>query len=170
MITTPTTVPAGKAFFSTPEFTPPLTNATANGPAARKPRREEAQVEIRSTSDIVSARRHGRALALALGFDGPNVTVIATAISEVARNIVDHAEAGVVKMMTIHNGERTGLHVVARDEGPGIFDASRVADYGRTAQGEAGLGLPGVRALMDEFEIESTVGRGTTVRMTKWLN
>ncbi|HLP26104.1 MAG TPA: ATP-binding protein [Acidobacteriota bacterium] len=128
------------------------------------------RIAIRSAGDLVLARQRGRMLALDLGFRGGDVTVIAAAISEVARNVVEHAVCGEVSLSETRHDGRTGLTVVVTDEGPGMFDAMRVAEVGGTErQGGPGLGLPGVRAIMDEFEIESTPGRGTTVRMTKWL-
>jgi serine/threonine-protein kinase RsbT len=128
----------------------------------------EVRVEIASSGDIVTARLRGRRLALDLGFNGPDITVIATAISEVARNLTDHAGRGLIVLTELREGGRTGLRIVACDEGPGISEPARVADYGR-GEGESGLGLPGVRALMDEFELQSTVGSRTTVIMTKWV-
>jgi serine/threonine-protein kinase RsbT len=128
------------------------------------------RIAIRSAGDLVLARQRGRMLALDLGFRGGDVTVIAAAISEVARNVVEHAVSGEVLLSETHAEGRTGLTVVVSDEGPGMFDAMRVAELGGAEQqGGPGLGLPGVRAIMDEFEIESSLGRGTTVRMTKWL-
>lgn len=128
------------------------------------------RIAIRSAGDLVLARQRGRMLALDLGFRGGDVTVIASAISEVARNVVEHAVSGEVSLGETHKSGRTGLKVVVTDEGPGMFDAMRAAELGGAdGQGGPGLGLPGVRAIMDDFEIESTPGRGTTVRMTKWL-
>lgn len=128
------------------------------------------RIAIRSAGDLVLARQRGRMLALDLGFRGGEVTVIAAAISEIARNVVEHAVCGEISLSETRGGGRTGLTVVVTDEGPGIFDAARVAEHGAAERaGGPGLGLPGVRAIMDEFEIESTPGRGTTVRMTKWL-
>ncbi|MBA4136093.1 MAG: ATP-binding protein [Opitutus sp.] len=124
---------------------------------------------MRSTGDIVTARQRGRMLALELGFTGGDVTVIAAAISEVARNIVEHAVAGEIIFAETQAPGRTGLVVIAHDEGPGMLDAERIAEYGRGSREGLAVGLPGVRLLMDDFEIESTIGCGTTVTMTKWL-
>jgi serine/threonine-protein kinase RsbT len=152
-----------------PEQIPPVAprpGARRDGPAGYvRPYR----VEVRSSSDIVSARQRGRVLALELGFSGPDVTLIAAAISEVGRNIMEHAERGEIVFTEVFHGGRAGLTMVARDEGPGMRDAERMSDYGRGGRDGTGVGLPGVRLLMDEFEIESTIGRGTTVTMTKWL-
>lgn len=131
----------------------------------------ETQTEIRSAVDIVTARQRGRTLALELGFNGADVTLIAAAISEVARNIVDHAKRGEIVMSCLnggHNGSRLGIQIIARDEGPGIRDVAQAMQYGYSTRKGLGVGLPGAKWLMDEFEITSEVGRGTTVTMKKW--
>lgn len=129
----------------------------------------EARVAINSAADIVVARQKGRALALELGFDGSDLTLIATAISEVARNIVNHAKAGEIDLASTNHGNRRGIQIVARDDGPGIKDIAKAMQYGYSTNKGLGVGLPGAKWLMDEFEIESKVGRGTTVTMRKWL-
>src|SRR5262249_43959986 len=118
----------------------------------------------------VIARQKGRALALELGFDGSDLTLIATAISEVARNIVTHAKCGRVTLHTISHSNRRGLMVVATDEGPGIKDVVKAMQYGYSTNKGLGVGLPGAKWLMDEFDIVSKVGKGTTVTMKKWLH
>jgi serine/threonine-protein kinase RsbT len=131
----------------------------------------EIVTEIRSAVDIVTARQRGRSLALELGFNGADVTLIAAAISEVARNIVDHAKKGEVLMTGITNpvnGGRRGIQIVARDEGPGIRDLAQAMQYGYSTRKGLGVGLPGAKWLMDEFDIASEVGRGTTITMKKW--
>jgi len=129
----------------------------------------EAWVAINSAADIVAARQKGRALALELGFDGSNLTLIATAISEVARNIVIHAKAGEIALGPTNHGSRRGIQIIARDEGPGIKDIAKAMQYGYSTNKGLGVGLPGAKWLMDEFEIESKVGKGTIVTMKKWL-
>lgn len=130
----------------------------------------EVQVDINSAADIVAARQQGRSMALKLGFDGSDLTLIATAISEVARNIITHAEHGKVKLASINNGGRHGILIVAHDEGPGIRDVSKAMQYGYSTNNGLGVGLPGAKWLMDEFDIESRLGKGTTVTMKKWLH
>jgi serine/threonine-protein kinase RsbT len=131
----------------------------------------EARVEITSTLDIVNARRQGRALAEKIGFAGSEVTLIAAAISEVARNIVEYARQGEIIFEGLENGGKRGLKIVARDEGPGIQDVDQAMQSGySTRDNGLGLGLPGAKWLMDEFAIESKVGRGTTVTMKKWAS
>ena len=119
-------------------------------------------------SDVVAARQKGREVAAAAGFEGTELTVIATAISEIARNIVKFAKRGEFTYSVLHADGRTGLQVVARDSGPGIPDLQRALEDGYSTYRGLGLGLPGARRLMDEFEIVSTVGEGTTVTMIKW--
>jgi serine/threonine-protein kinase RsbT len=127
------------------------------------------QTEIYSAVDIVTARQRGRALALELGFSGADVTLVAAAISEIARNIVDHAKQGVVVMNAAHEGSKRGIKIVAKDEGPGIPNVAQAMQYGYSSRKGLGVGLPGAKWLMDEFDIVSKVGVGTTVTMKKWL-
>lgn len=130
----------------------------------------EACIPINSAADIVTARQQGRALALELGFDGSDLTLIATAISEVARNIVNHAKRGEITVQAISTGTRRGMMVVARDEGPGIKDVAKAMQYGYSTNNGLGVGLPGAKWLMDEFEIQSKLGKGTVVKMKKWID
>lgn len=130
---------------------------------------DDAVVPIRSAADIVTARQQGRALASELGFSGSDLTIIATAISEVARNILEHAQAGEIGLSLVRTGSRLGISVVARDSGPGISDIARAMQDGYSTHKGLGLGLPGVRRLMDDFEIASEVGNGTVVTMKKWV-
>jgi serine/threonine-protein kinase RsbT len=129
---------------------------------------EEIRVAIKSDQDIVLARQKGRALASALGFSAVDATLIATAISELARNIVVYARKGEVTLQAIRGPSRTGMLIVASDDGPGIPDIRQALRDGFSTSGSLGLGLPGVRRLMDEFEITSRSGQGTTVAVKKW--
>ena len=129
----------------------------------------EAQIPIGSDGDIVAARQQGRQLALKLGFHGGDVTLIAAAISEMARNIVDHAKKGEMTFERIQNGTKNGIQIIARDDGPGIPDVNQAMQYGYSTRRGLGVGLPGAKWLMDEFDIVSKVGKGTTVTMKKWL-
>jgi serine/threonine-protein kinase RsbT len=128
----------------------------------------EARIPIASDEDLVPARAEGRALALELGFSRTDATLIATAISEVARNIVVHVGSGEIVMRPVKEDARYGIVVIARDKGPGIRDVEAALGQGYTGRGGLGLGLPGARRLMDEFQIDSNSGSGTTVTMTKW--
>jgi len=130
----------------------------------------DTQILITSDKDVVTARQQGRAMALQTGFSGSEATLIATAISELARNIVSYANQGSVTLKPVHgtNGA-TGLTIVASDSGPGIADLTLALRDGYSSSGGLGLGLPGVRRLMDEFDIASSAGSGTTVTITKWL-
>jgi len=130
---------------------------------------DETRVAIHSATDIVTARQKGRALASALGFEGVDLTLIATAISEVARNIVDHAKDGEIILKEVNQSHQRGIAIVARDAGPGIPDVNLAMQYGYSTRKGLGVGLPGAKWLMDEFEVNSNVGRGTTVEMKKWL-
>ncbi len=128
----------------------------------------ESRIPIRTTADIVTARQKGRILAMELGFDGSDLTVIATAISEVARNIIDHAKSGEVIITRGNQGGKRGICVVAHDSGPGIADVEQAMQYGYSTRNGLGIGLPGAKLLMDEFNISSVAGQGTTITMRKW--
>jgi serine/threonine-protein kinase RsbT len=125
-------------------------------------------IAIASATDVVTARQRGRELAAKLGFSGGDQTVIATAISEMARNILEYARTGQIELGVAHRGSRIGLVVVARDAGPGIADISRAMQDGYSTGHGLGLGLPGVKRLMDEFAIVSAPGEGTCVTVRKW--
>jgi len=130
----------------------------------------EARVTIHSPSDIVTARQQGRRLATQVGFEGMDLTVVATAISEVARNIIEYARSGEILIRVVHDGGRRGLMVQATDEGPGIADVEQAMLDGYSTGKGLGIGLPGAKRLMDDFDVHSRPGRGTTVVMRKWLN
>ena len=129
----------------------------------------EARVRIQSSADIVTARQQGRSIAAEIGFSNSNLTIIATAISEIARNIVEYAKEGEALISLINDGPRQGIQIILSDEGPGIPDTSTVMRDGFSTGRGLGIGLPGARRLMDEFEIVSEVGRGTTITMKKWI-
>src|SRR6185503_7442112 len=129
----------------------------------------ETRVPIISAVDIVNARQQGRTLAMDLGFTGSDLTVIASAISEVARNIVDHARQGEVILAKATQGDKRGIMIVAVDAGPGIPDLGKAMQYGYSTRNGLGVGLPGAKLLMDEFDIVTKVGEGTKVTMKKWL-
>jgi serine/threonine-protein kinase RsbT len=129
----------------------------------------EARVRIQSSADIMAARRQGRAVATKGGFSSSDLTIIATAISEIARNIVDYAIEGEVTITLINDSDKKGVEIVAADQGPGIGDVAIVMRDGYSTGNGLGIGLPGAKRLMDEFEIASELGKGTTVRMKKWV-
>ncbi|MBI3942798.1 MAG: anti-sigma regulatory factor [Chloroflexi bacterium] len=129
---------------------------------------DEVRVPINSDADIVTARQQGRALAVEAGFSGIDLTLIATATSEVARNIVEYAQRGEIVLRLVQEGGKRGLMVIARDQGPGIPDLALAMQDGYSTSKSLGLGLPGARRLMDEFDILSETGKGTTVTMKKW--
>ena len=128
----------------------------------------EIRVAINSDQDIVVARQKGRVMASELGFSSGDATLIATAISELARNIVSYARKGEIKLKGIHGSSQIGILVVASDAGPGIVDIRQALRDGFSTSGSLGLGLPGVRRLMDDFDIYSQPGKGTIVAVKKW--
>ncbi|MGY1594184.1 sigma-70 family RNA polymerase sigma factor [Geodermatophilus sp. SYSU D00708] len=132
-----------------------------------RPRDDDVRVAVRKDADIVAARQAARELATRLGFSPTDITLIATAVSEVARNIVRFADSGEVVVAELSE-PRCGISIVARDVGPGIPDVEQALQDGYSTYAGLGLGLPGARRLMDEFAVVSETGRGTTVTMTKW--
>lgn len=127
-----------------------------------------AQIGVRADIDIISARQRGRALAAELGFNKAELALIATAISELARNILTYAGQGEIVLEREERSGRRGIVVIARDDGPGIADTELALQDGYSTSRSLGIGLPGVRRLMDEFELSSTFGAGTTVTAKKW--
>jgi serine/threonine-protein kinase RsbT len=129
---------------------------------------DEVRVVIATDADLVTARAAGRAMAQRLGFPRPDPTLIATAISEIARNIVLHAGRGEIVLRSVGDRNRYGLVVVATDNGPGLRDADTALRDDYSGRDGLGLGLPGARRLMDDFELTTDADSGTTVTMTKW--
>jgi serine/threonine-protein kinase RsbT len=127
----------------------------------------ETRVPIKQSRDIITARQQGRALAAQLGFSSADQTLIATAISEMARNILVYAKEGEIILRPEQDG-RSALVIIAQDEGPGIPDINRALQNGYSTSGSLGVGLPGTKRIMDDFTIVSEVGKGTTVTMRKW--
>ena len=130
--------------------------------------RSEEKVPITSDENIVTARQRGRAIAAQLGFSSTDLVLITTAISELARNILLYAKSGEILLESVTDNGRQGIIVVAQDRGPGIANVDRALQAGYSTSGNLGLGLPGVRRLMDEVKILSRLGEGTTVTATKW--
>jgi serine/threonine-protein kinase RsbT len=129
---------------------------------------EEISVPIESDADTVIARQAGRDVALRLGFTRTDATFVATAISEIARNITVHAGAGEIVVRELDEEGRSGLVVIARDEGPGIADVASVMRQEYPSAVGLGMGIWGAMRLMDEIDIQSAPGEGTTVTMKKW--
>jgi RNA polymerase sigma factor (sigma-70 family) len=132
-----------------------------------RPREDDVRVPVHSDADIVAARQAAREAATRIGFPPTELTAIATAVSEVARNIVRFASSGDIAIEVLEE-PRPGIRIVARDVGPGIPDVEAALQDGYSTYNGLGLGLPGTRRLMDEFGVVSETGRGTTVTMTKW--
>ncbi len=130
--------------------------------------RPDERIAISTDADIVSARTQAKGLAATLGFSRTDQTLIAAAVSEIARNIVVYAGAGEIVLRAERGDGCWGLMVVATDEGPGIADPEKALTDGYSTAGSLGVGLPGARRLMDSLHIESEVGRGTRVTMVKW--
>ncbi|MEV5832958.1 ATP-binding protein [Nocardia sp. NPDC052112] len=130
---------------------------------------ENLVIAVRVSGDIVTARQAGRELAAKLGFSLTDMTMISTAISEIARNITSYAGSGEIRLLVDDREGRQALVVQAEDQGPGIRDIARALDDGYSTGRGLGLGLPGARRLMDRLTVESAPGRGTLVEMWKWV-
>ena len=130
---------------------------------------DEIAVDINNSDDIVAARKAGHQLALNLGFSLTDVTMIATAISEIARNITSYARRGTVLVSVAEREGRKALVVRAEDDGPGIADIERAMEDGYSTGRGLGMGLPGARRLMDRLIVESALGHGTVIEMWKWV-
>jgi serine/threonine-protein kinase RsbT len=139
-----------------------MTNAARTEPTHR--------LDIRVESDVAMARQQCRALGLHQGLSQAAREALATAVSELGRNILVHAWTGEIVLAAVDDGARKGVLVIARDDGPGIVDLAQALQDGFSTSNGLGLGLPSVRRLMDEFELLSNPGQGTTVRMLKWAS
>lgn len=125
--------------------------------------------EIRSDLDIIECRQLCRVIAQRVGFGHVDQARITTAISELARNVYLYAQTGVIHVRTIQDDVGTwGIEVVCADRGPGIADVAQAMRDGYTTSGGMGMGLPGAKRLMDEFDLQTAVGAGTTVTVRKW--
>jgi serine/threonine-protein kinase RsbT len=133
------------------------------------PDEHQSVIPIESDADVVTARQRARELAGELELTSTDQTLLATAISEVARNITTYAVRGEVLLSVVRdNNGRRGIQVVARDSGPGIDDVDLALQDGYTSGTGLGLGLPGARRLVDDFEIKTAPGEGTTVTLVMW--
>jgi serine/threonine-protein kinase RsbT len=130
---------------------------------------EEGELAIKNERDIVAARRTVRDTAAHLGFSEIDVTRIVTAASELARNVYKYAGEGVMRWRMVQANGRRGLELQFVDRGPGIADLTQAFQDGYSTSGGMGMGLPGARRLVDQLDVESTVGQGTSVSMKKWL-
>lgn len=131
---------------------------------------QEERIPIRTDADIVLARQRGRALATELGFAQIDRVLIVAAISELARNVIEYAQKGEMVLHSLRSANKKGIEIIMHDEGPGISDITQALQDGYPTRKYLGLGLPGTKRIMDEFNIVSKVGNGTTVTMKKWAS
>jgi len=127
------------------------------------------KIPIESDSDLLAARQEARAIAFELGFSLTAVVGIVTALSEMTRNMLTYAGRGELLIEPVRDGDRSGILISARDEGPGIPDLQKAMMDGYSTSGGLGMGLPGIKRLMDSFEIRTEPEKGTTVIVRKWL-
>lgn len=130
---------------------------------------DPVRLPINNLINVVTTRRRGLEMAQKLGFSLPDATKIAVVISELARNITLYTEGGTITLIA-HTGKRKGIKIIAQDKGPGIKDVDQVLSGGYTTSRGLGMGISGSKKIMDEFEIQSVVGGGTTIKATKWLD
>jgi serine/threonine-protein kinase RsbT len=142
----------------------------ATGPRepVAEPPSDQIELSILIDTDIVAVRQRARELAVQLGFPRSDGTLLATAVSELARNLIQYARGGVIALSAVHRSGRSGIRVQVEDQGPGIADVSLALQDGFSTSGGLGLGLPGVKRLMDELEIQSEVGKGTRIVAVLW--
>jgi serine/threonine-protein kinase RsbT len=129
---------------------------------------EKRRVPIIHESDVTRALLEARMFAKSMAFAEVDTQMIATAVSELARNIIKYADKGEIIIDQIAKGYQVGIEIVARDKGPGIADIEQAVTDNYSSSGTLGLGLPGVKRMMDEFEVQSTEGQGATVMIRKW--
>ena len=131
--------------------------------------RNQIRIPVRNETGTAWSVMEARKAAIAIGFDEVVSQMIATAVSELANNIVKYAGSGEIRVDRIDSGRQAGIEVVARDRGPGIEDIEKAMADHYSSGNTLGLGLPGVKRMMDEFELDSEPGKGTTVTIRKWL-
>jgi serine/threonine-protein kinase RsbT len=145
----------------------PMSSFGHHAPAP-EPRTDGITIPIRAEHDVVRARTLGKDMAKQIGFSEVDQTKIATAVSELARNIFQYAGTGEVRFRRIE-GKRRGIEIVARDQGPGIADTALILSGTYRSKWGMGAGLRGTKRLVDEFDLDTSPGRGTTVRIRKFL-
>jgi len=129
----------------------------------------EIKMAIKSHTDIIPARERARRFAEEIGFPSISVSIIVTAISELTYNVTKYADEGTLHIKEVKAGDKRGMRITVSDKGPGIPDIDQAMQEGYSTSKGLGLGLPGCKRLMDEFEIHSEVGKGTVITMTKWM-
>ena len=129
---------------------------------------EARRLEVTSDQDVVRVRQLVRTVAVAVQLSLVDQTKLVTAASELARNTLVYGGGGAVEVTRVDNGRRQGIRIVFADEGPGIADLDLALTDGYTTGNGLGLGLSGARRLVDEFTIDTAVGQGTTITVTKW--
>jgi len=130
---------------------------------------DERVLKVQKDLDVIYIREVGREVSAEIGFGVLDQTRITTAISELARNVIVHADCGLVVIKKIQTGDKIGIVIICKDEGPGIEDIDKALKEGYTSSGGLGIGMAGARRLMDEFHVESIPEKGTTVVVKKWL-
>ena len=128
----------------------------------------DERIEVASDQDVVRVRQLVRSVAVDVKLSLVDQTKLVTAASELARNTLVYGGGGIVEVSRVENGRRTGIRIVFADQGPGIADLDLALTDGYTTGTGLGLGLSGARRLVDEFDIDTRVGEGTNITVTKW--
>ena len=128
----------------------------------------EIRLRIAAEHDVARSLLEAGKYAKALGFDEQANRKLVTAVSEIVRNIIKYAGSGEVLMRSIEEGHRIGMEVEAWDKGPGIPDLDKAMEDHYSSSGTLGLGLPGVKRMMDDLQVETATGKGTRVTIRKW--
>lgn len=124
---------------------------------------------LKSDKDLVEIRELGQSFAEEMGFSDNDRTIISTALSEICRNVIEYAGRGEV-IIEKETSYRDSIKITVKDDGPGIKDVNKALQEGYTSGMGLGIGLPGAKRIMDEFEIQTQSGKGTTIIMSKWVN
>jgi serine/threonine-protein kinase RsbT len=128
------------------------------------------RMSIEKEQDVVPFRNRVKEYAVKIGMGIVNQTKLITAASELVRNMLKYANGGIVNIEVVSRGRENGIRLVFQDKGPGIADVNQAMKDGFSTGKSLGLGLPGTKRLVSEFDIQSTVGKGTTVTIIKWKN
>ncbi|MBL4630083.1 MAG: anti-sigma regulatory factor [Paraglaciecola sp.] len=131
--------------------------------------KEALTLPVQDEVDVAYAALGARKYAKDIGFNSTSQFMISTAVSELARNIYVYAKKGTITLSSLNNGQSSGIQVIADDEGPGIIDIEKALKDEYSTGGTMGVGLPGTKRLMDDFFITTSLGKGTTIRIVKWL-
>lgn len=146
-----------------------MSNDNLNGKSNKK-EFPGKKFSIKSDKDLIEIRDFGRSLAAQIGFAGKDQTLISTALSEICRNVLEYAGSGEAVIKAEKKANPGGIKIIISDRGPGIENIEMALKEGYSTGRGLGIGLPGAKRIMDQFDIESEIGKGTTIKMSKQLD